>query len=38
MKLLVCAALYGQPESHLGPQVSDQNRLAPWYQSFGGQQ
>ena len=31
------AAVYGRPESRLGPQLSDHNRLAPYYQSFVGQ-
>ena len=36
--LLTCAALYVRPESHLGPQLSDHKRLAPYYQPFVGQQ
>ena len=38
VKPLAGAALYVGPESHLGPQLSDHNRLVPYYQSFVGQQ
>ena len=38
VRFLACAALNSQPESHLGPQLSDHNRLAPYYQSVVGHQ
>ena len=38
VKLTACSSLYGWQESHFGPQLSDHNRLAPYYQSFVGQQ
>ena len=37
VKLLAFAALYGLPEGHLRPQLSDHNMLAPYYEPFVGQ-